>query len=108
MTTTTYRVDGMRFVQQGAAPAAGTGALIALRPEKIDVLAEDISADNVVEGRIASWNYFGAAFALSVDAGALGQIQVSVPAWRCPVEPAEGRPVRLGWSAGASVPVRDD
>jgi hypothetical protein len=31
-----------------------------------------------------------------------------VPAWRCPVEPAEGRRVRLAWTADASVPVVPD
>jgi putative spermidine/putrescine transport system ATP-binding protein len=103
----TYRVDGGRFVQQGDAPA-GSSTLIALRPEKIEVLADGAAADNIVEGRIAAWSYFGSAFALAVDAGALGRLQVSVPAWRCPVEPAEGRSVRLGWSADASVPVGDD
>jgi putative spermidine/putrescine transport system ATP-binding protein len=101
-----YAVDGRQFVQAGA-PATGA-ALIALRPEKISVLADGAAADNEVTGTIASWSYFGASFALVVEAGGLGRLQVVVPAWRCPVEPAEGRQVRLGWSADASVVVRDD
>jgi len=103
-----YESDGTRFVQKGDSPGPGASALVALRPEKIDVLAGRQDADNVVEGTIAAWSYFGAAYSLLVDTAALGRLQVMVPAWRCPVEPAEGRPVRLGWSADASVPVRDD
>jgi putative spermidine/putrescine transport system ATP-binding protein len=72
------------------------------------VLAEDAEADNVIEGTIAAWSYFGASFSLLVDTRPAGRLQVAVPAWRCPVEPTEGRTVRLGWSADASVPVQDD
>ncbi|MCC7282531.1 MAG: ABC transporter ATP-binding protein [Acetobacteraceae bacterium] len=105
----TYTVDGARFVQDHAgAVTPGSRALVALRPEKIDVLAEGAVADNATEGTIAAWSYFGASFSLLVDAPGLGRLQVVVPSWRCPVEPAEGRRLRLGWSAGASVPVRDD
>ena len=104
-----YSVDGTRFVQKGAADVdTGTAALVALRPEKIEVLADQAASDNAIQGTIAAWSYFGAAYSLLVDTAALGRLQVMVPAWRCPVEPAEGRPVRLGWSADASVPVRDD
>jgi putative spermidine/putrescine transport system ATP-binding protein len=102
----TYAVDGARFVQAGTSVEGS--ALIALRPEKISVLADGESADNEITGTIASWSYFGASFALLVDAGALGRVQVAVPAWRCPVEPGEGRQVRLGWRSDASVLVRDD
>jgi putative spermidine/putrescine transport system ATP-binding protein len=105
----TYAVDGARFIQRGGNQAApGSMALVALRPEKIDVLDEAGTADNSIEGRIAAWSYFGASFNLLVDTPSLGRLQVAVPAWRCPVEPAEERRVRLGWSADASVSVRDD
>jgi putative spermidine/putrescine transport system ATP-binding protein len=104
-----YTVDGARFIQHGPTDAApGTSALVALRPEKIDVLADGAEADNSIDGTIAAWSYFGASFSLLVDTQALGRVQVAVPAWRCPVEPVEGRRVRLGWSAEASVLVRDD
>jgi putative spermidine/putrescine transport system ATP-binding protein len=104
-----YTVDGARFVQHGPADLAqGAAALVALRPEKIDVLGDGDSAENSIEGTIAAWSYFGASFSLLVDTPALGRLQVAVPAWRCPVEPAEGRPVRLGWSGEASVRVLDD
>jgi putative spermidine/putrescine transport system ATP-binding protein len=103
----TYAVDGARFVQAGRAPA-GEDVLIALRPEKIGIAASGEAAPNTVEGRITSWSYFGTSFALVVETVAAGRLQVTVPAWRCPVEPAEGRRVRLAWTADASVPVVPD
>jgi len=89
-------------------PAAGMPALLSLRPEKIALLAARESADNVVDGRIVSWSYLGAGFALSVATPDLGTLRVAVPAWGAPIEPAEGLPLRLGWSASASVPVEED
>jgi hypothetical protein len=35
-------------------------------------------------------------------------MQALIPAWRCPVEPSEGRTVHLAWSADASVRVVAD
>jgi putative spermidine/putrescine transport system ATP-binding protein len=31
-----------------------------------------------------------------------------LPAWQAAIAPAEGLPLRLGWSADAAVPVEDD
>ncbi|WP_237213123.1 ABC transporter ATP-binding protein [Falsiroseomonas oryziterrae] len=89
-------------------PALGTPALLSLRPEKIALLAEGEAADNVVEGRILSWAYLGAGFALSVATPDLGVLRVTLPAWGAPIAPVERLPVRLGWSAAASVPVEED
>jgi putative spermidine/putrescine transport system ATP-binding protein len=107
-----YERPATRFVadflgKSNFLPGPG-GSLLALRPEKISVLADGETADHEVAGTIAAWSYFGASFALVVQAGALGRLAVSIPAWRCPIEPAEGRPVRLGWSSDAAVAVRDD
>jgi putative spermidine/putrescine transport system ATP-binding protein len=89
-------------------PAQGTPALLSLRPEKIALLAEDEAAENAVEGRISAWSYLGAGYALNVETPDLGMLRVALPTWRAPIAPAEGLPVRLGWSAEASVPVLDD
>jgi putative spermidine/putrescine transport system ATP-binding protein len=102
-----YAVNGARFVQKGAAPSAER-VLIALRPEKIGIAGEGETAANTIEGTITTWSYFGTAFALAVATEAAGTLQVTVPAWRCPVEPAEGRRVRLAWPEDASVPVVED
>ena len=92
-----------------AAPLAGAPVLIALRPEKIAVVA-DTPPDtaNVVAGRIAQWSYSGAHYQLVVDTDALGRIIASVPAWRCSIEPAVGRDIHLGWDPDASVIVAED
>ncbi len=103
---------GTRLVQAVAygAPklALGTPGLLALRPEKISLLAEGEAADTEVAGEIAAWSYHGTGFALSVQTVDLGLLQVALPAWRAPIAPAEGMAVRLGWPADASVPVAED
>ena len=38
----------------------------------------------------------------------LGPLRAILPAWNAPFAPAEGLPVRLGWAAGAAVPVEED
>ena len=82
--------------------------LLSLRPEKIFLMSESDAADNEVSGRIATWSYLGAGFALSVVTDSLGALRVVLPSWNAPIAPTEGLPVRLGWSAAASVPVEED
>jgi putative spermidine/putrescine transport system ATP-binding protein len=89
-------------------PMPGTPALLSLRPEKIALLDGGETHDNVVEGRIATWSYLGAGYALGVETPDLGMLRVTLPTWRALIAPAEGLPVRLGWSADASVPVMED
>ncbi|WP_270933863.1 ABC transporter ATP-binding protein [Falsiroseomonas oryzae] len=89
-------------------PAPGTKLLLSLRPEKIALLADGETADNMVEGRIATWSYLGAGFGLSVATQDLGMLRVTLPSWGAPIAPAEGLAIRLGWSASASVPVEED
>lgn len=91
-----------------SAAALGSPALLSLRPEKISLLAEGDAADNSVAGEIAAWAYLGAGFTLAVRTADLGEIRVALPSWRAPIAPAEGLPVRLGWSADAAVPVVED
>ena len=92
----------------GGHPAPGTPALLSLRPEKIGLLAEAETAENEVAGTIASWAYLGAGYSLAVRTADLGEIRVALPAWRAPIAPREGLPVRLGWAADAAVPVLED
>ena len=96
-------------VPQGAAlPDVGAQSLLSLRPEKVGVLSEGEAADNSVEGRIAGFAYLGAGFSLRVATERLGEIRATLPAWQSAIAPAEGLPVRLGWSADAAVPVAED
>jgi putative spermidine/putrescine transport system ATP-binding protein len=89
-------------------PAHNRPLLLSLRPEKIALLNQGETADNEVDGRIATWSYLGAGYALSVETRDLGLLRVTLPSWNAPIAPAEGLPVRLGWSAAASVPVEED
>jgi putative spermidine/putrescine transport system ATP-binding protein len=103
---------GTRLVQAIAPdaprPALGTPVLLSLRPEKIALLGEADTADNTVQGRIVTWSYLGAGFAISVATEDLGLLRVTLPSWGAPIAPAEGMVVDLGWSATASVPVEED
>ncbi len=90
-----------------ARPALGAPALLSLRPEKLALLGDDDDAENTTTGSITAWSYLGAGFALTV-ATDCGPLRVALPAWRAPIAPQEGLPVRLGWAADAAVPVVDD
>ena len=98
----------VQAVAENHRPAHGSRVLLSLRPEKIALMAESDEADNLVEGRIAAWSYLGAGFALNVETPDFGLLRVALPTWRAPIAPREGLPVRLGWSAAASVPVVED
>ncbi|MDO9708301.1 ABC transporter ATP-binding protein [Paracraurococcus lichenis] len=104
------QAGGTRLVQamREGHPAPGMPALLSLRPEKIALLGEEDGAENEVTGRIAAWAYLGAGYGLTVATADLGEIRVALPAWRAPIAPREGLPVRLGWSADAAVPVLED
>lgn len=98
----------LRHDTNGAALPHGAPTLLSLRPEKITLLQDGGTADNVADGRIATWSYLGAGFALSVETPALGMLRVALPSWRAPFAPRAGATVRLGWAADAAVPVADD
>ena len=104
--TIALRLGGTRLLAQGTA-RVGEGVVLSLRPEKILPLGEGMEEDNMVEGRVLSWSYAGTAFHLSVATGDLGVLRVQLPAWRAPLQPAEGLPLRLGWSRTAAVSVHD-
>ncbi|WP_338662191.1 ABC transporter ATP-binding protein [Pararoseomonas sp. SCSIO 73927] len=99
------RRGGARVLARGLASGR---AVLSLRPEKIALLPEGGAEDNVVEGRIASWSYLGTGYGLVVETPDLGPIRVHLPAWRAAVAPAEGLPVRLGFSRDAAVAVTED
>ncbi|WP_336512466.1 ABC transporter ATP-binding protein [Roseomonas haemaphysalidis] len=92
----------------GARPPAGALVLLALRPEKVALLSPGQGADTVVDGTVERWSYLGSGFSLVVATADLGPLRAILPAWNAPFAPAEGLPVRLGWAAGAAVPVEED
>ena len=109
--TLAYSCGSLRLRQalDGPAPAPGSPVLIALRPEKIAVVADAVpDTANAVSGRIAQWSYSGTHFHLLVDTDAAGRMTATVPSWRCRIEPETGRMVHLGWDPDATVIVTDD
>ncbi|MBU0723932.1 MAG: ABC transporter ATP-binding protein [Alphaproteobacteria bacterium] len=95
-------------LQQAGRVAANEAVLIALRPEKISVSRTRPSLPNAIEGRIAAFNYYGSSYHLQVETGGLGDLIVTVPAWKCEIDPAIGNSIWLGWEPDASVVVRDN
>ena len=101
-------VGGLRMLVRGVA-RPGEAILLSLRPERIALLPPMAgSADNLAEGRLVSRSFLGGRHALAVEIAGLGVLRVSLPSWGSPPVPAEGAPVRLGWSRDAAVAVRED
>ncbi|KZD03452.1 ABC transporter ATP-binding protein [Oceanibaculum pacificum] len=104
-----FRVKaGEVTLHQAGSQAADQPVLIALRPEKLSVTRARPDLPNAIPGRIAAFNYYGSTFHLQVETGALGDLIVTVPAWKCEIDPAIGNEVWLGWEPDASVVVRDN
>ena len=80
-------------------------AVLSVRPERIAMLPDGASADNVATGRVASSAYRGAGHALVVETAEFGTLRVHLPAGSAP---REGQDVRLGWSSADAVPVLND
>jgi putative spermidine/putrescine transport system ATP-binding protein len=98
----------VRVPDGGVLPAVGARGLLSLRPEKLSLLGQDETAENVAEGRVTGFAYLGAGFSVRVATERLGEIRAIIPAWKSGIAPAEGLPVRLGWAADAAVPVAED
>jgi putative spermidine/putrescine transport system ATP-binding protein len=102
----TLRRGAARVHATGQAPSGR--ALLSIRPEKIALLTDGAAEENVSDGRITAWSYLGTGYAITVATPDLGDLRVHLPAWRAPVSPCEGLPVRLSWSRDAAVAVAED
>ncbi len=101
-----YKVGNRTFRQANSTAHEGDQILVALRPEKLAVTAEEPTGDgNALPGRLTSWNYYGTNFQLRIATEALGDVLVMQPAFRAPITPAEQAPVWLAWEPDASVVV---
>ena len=95
--------------QKRGAVVVGDEILLALRPENIRVReagASDLA--NQVTARVRNWSYLGTEFHLVLDAGAIGDFAVTVPASRNAAPPEIGGDITIGWDAGSATIVEDD
>ena len=92
-----------RFITQGGLTIACSGletgpAAIALRPERIALLAGEEKADNAFEGRVEFVSYLGAQVDVHLRLNASERIVVQVPNRPDRTLPAIGEAARIGWS----------
>ncbi len=102
-----FSEGGQRFLQRAreARPVIGSRVTVALRPEKISVVAAGGEAENRLAGVVREWNYFGSEFRMLVDTASFGLVSVSLPAWNASIAPELGQTLELGWSARAGMEV---
>jgi putative spermidine/putrescine transport system ATP-binding protein len=92
----------------GWSPAVGEAVVLALRPNKIMLLAAGEDAPNVVTGRITTALYAGTVMQLVVETPVHPALEVSLAIRGAEGLPAEGDVLRLGWGLSAAVPVTPD
>jgi len=89
----------------GWSPALGEAVVLALRPNKIMVLAEGEEAPNVITGWVSTALYAGTVLQLVVETPVHPALEVSLAIRGAEGLPAEGHVLRLGWGCSAAVPV---
>ncbi len=108
------RQDGNSFLVRSGAlqlraagQAPGKRALLALRPEKVEIVA-NAGGENTACGTVTSWAYLGSGYSLLVKTEGFGSVRVNLSSWKAPVKPRDGMEINLGWSSDALVPVLED
>lgn len=101
----TAQKGNVTFRAAGSAPKGDV--LLSLRPEKIEIF-DAMTEANSVRGKILSWSYLGSGYSITVDVPELGQIKVSLPAWKSRIELGAGMDLILGWMPDALVPVTEE
>ena len=86
-----------RLPREGAAPATGESVVVALRPERIRLLAPSEASQPALDGIVASHAFLGRSARYVVQLP--GQpVIVSTTLWPPPASLHDGAAVRLGWS----------
>jgi putative spermidine/putrescine transport system ATP-binding protein len=98
---------GRRLRQRApaSAPPAGTRITLALRPEKIEIAAApgEATTANSIRAQITRTSYFGSVLEIQADAGSLGSLIVTTPAWPNQSRHRVGQAVWLRWPDDAAV-----
>jgi putative spermidine/putrescine transport system ATP-binding protein len=103
-----FRCGASRVLQSGPGPQTGETVLVALRPERLRIVAGGEAPANMLSGTIAEFSYLGTAFHVLVDTADAGRLAVTVPTWRHGRPPAVGDKIVVGWDADASIRIEDD
>ncbi|MCR9255312.1 MAG: ABC transporter ATP-binding protein [Alphaproteobacteria bacterium] len=105
----TYAVGEQEFNLRPAPATVGPGetVAIALRPEKIDISVTEPETTNRLKATIRQFNYHGTSFHLRVSAAPLGDLFVTVQAWRCGITPSINGELWISWEPEAGVVVRE-
>jgi len=103
-----YRCGKATLIQTGVTAKPGSKVLLALRPEKIEIVGADSRLPNQCAGTLVNWSYTGAATHLLVDTQDAQQIALTVPTWRQSVSPEVGAKITIGWGSNAPVCVEED
>jgi putative spermidine/putrescine transport system ATP-binding protein len=103
-----YRCGGATLIQTGETAKPGSKVLLALRPEKIEIVGADSLLPNRLAGTLINWSYTGAALHLLVDTQDAQQIALTVPTWRQSVSPEVDAKITIGWDSRAPVRVDED
>jgi putative spermidine/putrescine transport system ATP-binding protein len=92
----------------GARRAAGSSMLLALRPEKVGILAGGTPDPgcNAVAVEIVDVSYYGSTIEMLAEASALGRLLVRAPASLAAPIAEPGRRITLTWPPDATVEVR--
>jgi putative spermidine/putrescine transport system ATP-binding protein len=103
-----YRWGEATLVQTGKTVKPGSKVLLALRPEKIEIVAADRKLPNQLAATVVNWSYTGAALHLLVNTRDANQVSLTVPTWRQSTFPEVGEEITIGWDSNAAVSVEED
>jgi putative spermidine/putrescine transport system ATP-binding protein len=103
-----YACGNQQFEHEGSTGKLGEEVVLALRPEKIELVREPDRPRNRVVGSIVNWSFVGTSYHLLVETTAAGRLAVNVPAWRHGSEPDIGASLTVGWDPDATVLVQSD
>ena len=111
-TEVTYELAGRRLRQRsvGQKFAPGEGLAIALRPERLELVAADRSQSNgnLLSGRITDVTYLGANLEVTVMTESAGELKAGLGAWQNRLALEVGQLVELTWAPDAAVIVDDE
>jgi putative spermidine/putrescine transport system ATP-binding protein len=103
-----YTCGDEHFEHEGSTAQSGDEVVLALRPEKIELVREPDRPRNRVAGTIVNWSYIGTSYHLLIKTAVTSPLAVNVPTWRHGAAPDIGGPAMIAWDPDATVLVQSD